>query len=222
MDGNGRWATQRGLSRIEGHRQGVKALKALLRCCKDWGIGQLTVYAFSTENWHRPATEVDFLLGLFERQLQAELDEMDREGVRITFIGNHEALSPSLQSRMQQASAQTAQNQAIRFNVAIDYGGRQDIVRACRRLAHQVAAGELSPDAIDDGCVAQALDTAGMPEPDLLIRTSGEMRLSNFLLWQIAYAEIYVTETLWPDFDRGDFHRALAAYQQRHRRFGKL
>ncbi|NBD33161.1 MAG: isoprenyl transferase [Cyanobacteria bacterium] len=222
MDGNGRWAGKRGFPRVMGHRKGVDALKALLRCCQDWGIQGLTAYAFSTENWGRPSEEVDFLMTLFERVLQRELTEMMTEQVRIRFVGNLTALPQSLQTAIAQAMAKTAENTGIEFTVATNYGGRQEIIAACRAIAQQVQQGKITPEQVDEQLFAQHLYTANLPDPDLLIRTSGEMRLSNFLLWQLAYAEIYVTDTLWPDFDRSAFHQALLAYQQRDRRFGKI
>ncbi len=222
MDGNGRWAQQRGWGRAWGHRRGVEALKRLLRCCKDWGIPALTAYAFSTENWHRPAEEVDFLMTLFEGVLRAELAEMHREGVRIRFVGNLTELPESLQAEIHSAMEATAVNQGVQFTVATNYGGRQEIVHACRQLAHQVKTGALDPDQIDEHLFAQHLYTHDLRDPDLLIRTSGEQRLSNYLLWQMAYTEQYFTPTHWPDFDRADFHRALLSYQSRHRRFGQL
>jgi undecaprenyl diphosphate synthase len=222
MDGNGRWAKQRGLPRIMGHRRGVDALKDLLRCCKDWGIPALTVYAFSTENWGRPLEEVDFLMTLFERVLRRELEEMMAEEVKIKFVGDLEALPPSLQTEIAKAEAQTKDNQAIQFTIATNYGGRNEIVRACRAIALEVQQGLLKPEDIDEGAIGSHLYTHNLPDPDLLIRTSGEMRISNFLLWQLAYAEFYITDTLWPDFDRRAFHAALLDYQQRHRRFGKV
>jgi undecaprenyl diphosphate synthase len=222
MDGNGRWAKQRGLPRIMGHRQGVDVLKDLLRCCRDWGVQALTAYAFSTENWGRPLEEVDFLMTLFERVLRRELKEMMAESVRIQFVGNLEALPQSLQEEIDRAVTQTQANPGIQFTVATNYGGRQEILQACRAIATQVQQGLIQPDEIDNALFEQHLYTVGLSDPDLLIRTSGEMRLSNFLLWQMAYAEIYVTDTLWPDFDRAEFHQALCAYQQRDRRFGKV
>jgi undecaprenyl diphosphate synthase len=222
MDGNGRWAKSRGLPRIMGHRRGVDTLKKLLRYCRDWGIEALTAYAFSTENWGRPLEEVDFLMALFERVLRQELAEMMEENVRIRFVGNLSALPKSLQVEIDAAVTQTQDNQGISFTVATNYGGRQEIVQACQAIALQVEQGHLAPDAITEELFSKYLYTAGICDPDLLIRTSGEMRLSNFLLWQLAYAEIYVTETLWPDFDQSEFHQALYAYQQRDRRFGKL
>ncbi len=222
MDGNGRWAKQRGLPRIMGHRRGVDALKALLRCCRDWGIEALTAYAFSTENWGRPLEEVDFLMTLFERVLRQELEEMIRENVQIRFVGNLSALPDSLRTEIDRAMLATQDNQGIKFTVATNYGGRQEILQACRAIATQVQQGLLQPEDIDEALFEQHLYTAGNHELDLLIRSSGEMRVSNFLLWQVAYAEIYITDALWPDFDREEFHRALIEYQKRDRRFGKL
>jgi undecaprenyl diphosphate synthase len=222
MDGNGRWAKQRGLLRIMGHQRGVDSLKGLLRCCKDWGIPALTAYAFSTENWGRPLDEVEFLMTLFERVLRRELKEMMEENVRIRFVGNLEALPTSLQDEIERSMQDTKENTDIQFTVATNYGGRQEILQACRKIATQVQQGLIGPDDIDEALFESHLYTAGIPNPDLLIRTSGEMRISNFLLWQMAYAEIYVTQTLWPDFDRMEFHKALLEYQQRERRFGKI
>lgn len=222
MDGNGRWAKRRGLPRIMGHRRGVDTLKKLLRCCRDWGIQALTAYAFSTENWGRPLEEVDFLMTLFERVLRQELAEMMTEDVRIRFVGNLAALPSSLQEEIAAAMAKTADNQGIEFTVATNYGGRQEIVQACQSIAADIQSGHLTLEDITEEVFGQRLYTADIRDPDLLIRTSGEMRISNFLLWQLAYAEIYVTETLWPDFDASEFHQALYAYQQRDRRFGKV
>ncbi len=222
MDGNGRWAKNRHLPRIMGHQRGVDALKDLLRCCKDWGIQALTAYAFSTENWGRPVPEVEFLMTLFERVLRRELAEMVEEGVQIHFVGDLACLPESLQEEINRAMAATASNQKIKFVVATNYGGRREIIQACRNLAQRVKQGDLEPEDIDELQFEQQLYTAGLPDPDLLIRTSGEMRVSNFLLWQVAYAEIYVTDTLWPDFNRNAFHEALQNFQHRHRRFGRL
>ncbi len=222
MDGNGRWAKQRGRPRIMGHRRGVDTLKKLLRCCSDWGISALTAYAFSTENWGRPLEEVGFLMTLFERVLRQELAEMMSEQVRIQFVGDLAALPKSLQSEIDRAVTETQHNQGILFTVATNYGGRQEIIQACQAIALQVQQGAIAPQDIDEALFARHLYTADTCDPDLLIRTSGEMRISNFLLWQLAYAEIYVTSTLWPDFDQAEFHQALCAYQQRDRRFGKV
>jgi undecaprenyl diphosphate synthase len=222
MDGNGRWAKSRGIPRIMGHRRGVDTLKDLLRCCRDWGIPALTAYAFSTENWGRPEEEVEFLMTLFERVLRRERAEMMREDVQIRFVGNLKVLPQSLQDEIAQSLHETRDNRGTQFIVATNYGGRQDIMQACRAIADEVKQGLYSTDEIDEKLFERHLYTAGITHPDLLIRTSGEMRLSNFLLWQLAYAEIYVTQTLWPDFDREAFHQALRAYQQRDRRFGKV
>lgn len=222
MDGNGRWAKRQGLPRIMGHKAGVDALKELLRCCKDWGIQALTAYAFSTENWGRPLEEVDFLMTLFERVLRKELREMVEENVQIRFVGNLSDLPRSLQAEIERSMANTRHNRDIQFTVATNYGGRQEIIQATRAIARQVQQGLIEPDNIDEALFERHLYTTEIGDPDLLIRTSGEMRISNFLLWQMAYAEIYVTQSLWPDFDRTEFHRALYTYQQRDRRFGKV
>jgi undecaprenyl diphosphate synthase len=220
MDGNGRWARQRGLPRVMGHRAGVEALKRTLRLCSDWGIGAVTAYAFSTENWSRPGEEVTFLMTLFERVLARELEGLMKEQVRIRFLGDLEQLPEGLQSLIADATARTATNSGIHFNVCTNYGGRSELVRAARRLAEKVAAGELEPAAIDEQRFAAELHTAGEADPDLLIRTSGEQRISNFLLWQLAYAELHITEVLWPDFDAAALTAALLDYQGRSRRFG--
>lgn len=222
MDGNGRWAKQRGLPRIEGHRRGANALKEMLRYCKDLGVKTLTAYAFSTENWGRPTGEVNFLMSLFERLLQKELKEMEAEEVCINFIGDLTPLPSSLQQEMYRSMERTKHNQGVFFNVAINYGSRHEMIHACKAIAEKVQQGELSADSINDQTISQHLYTAASPDPDLLIRTSGEMRLSNFMLWQLAYTEIYVTDTLWPDFNHEQFDRAIVAFQQRDRRFGKV
>jgi undecaprenyl diphosphate synthase len=222
MDGNGRWAKQRGLPRIEGHRRGANALKEMLRYCKDLGVKTLTAYAFSTENWGRPTGEVNFLMSLFERLLQKELKEMEAEEVCINFIGDLTPLPFSLQQEMRRSMERTKNNQGVFFNVAINYGSRHEMIHACKAIAEKVQQGELSADSINDQTISQHLYTAASPDPDLLIRTSGEMRLSNFMLWQLAYTEIYVTDTLWPDFNHEQFDRAIVAFQQRDRRFGKV
>lgn len=222
MDGNGRWAKRQGMPRIMGHKRGVDALKDLLRCCKDWGVKALTAYAFSTENWNRPLEEVDFLMTLFQRVLRQELREMMKENVQIHFVGKLDALPRALQAEIERSMAETQHNQDIQFTVATNYGGRQEILEATRAIAHLVQQGKIQPQDIDEELFTNHLYTKGICDPDLVIRTSGEMRISNFLLWQMAYSEIYVTDTLWPDFDRSEFHRALSSYQQRDRRFGKV
>ena len=220
MDGNGRWANRRGLPRVMGHREGVEALKRTLRLCSDWGVGALTAYAFSTENWNRPGEEVGFLMTLFERVLARELEALEQEQVRIRFLGDLAPLPAGLRELIATATARTVHNSGIHFNVCTNYGGRAELVRAARLLAEQAARGELDPAAIDEGLFAAQLHTAGERDPDLLIRTSGEQRISNFLLWQLAYAELHITEVLWPDFDQRALLAALLDYQGRQRRFG--
>ncbi|EAZ89468.1 Di-trans-poly-cis-decaprenylcistransferase [Crocosphaera chwakensis CCY0110] len=222
MDGNGRWATQQGLPRITGHRQGAKTLKNLLRCCYDLGIGELTAYAFSTENWRRPSEEINFLMLLFEQLLKQELEQLHRESIRISFIGDLSILPSSLQQIMALSREKTQKNQALHFRLAINYGSRQEIVHACRQIVQQVHQGNLTLETLDEAVFQQYLSTSEGSDPDLLIRTSGEMRLSNYLLWQMAYTEIYFTDVFWPDFSPSHFYEALWHYQQRNRRFGRL
>ena len=222
MDGNGRWAKAKGLPRVVGHRAGVEALKSTLRQCSDWGIGALTAYAFSTENWSRPGDEVNFLMTLFESVLQSELRSLEDEQVRIRFLGDLDGLPEKLQVLIDDATERTAQNTGIHFNVCTNYGGRRELVRAAQRLAKQAASGTIDPEAIDENSFARELFTAGDQDPDLLIRTSGEYRISNFLLWQLAYAEIHVTDVFWPDFNADVLKQALLDYQGRNRRFGGL
>ena len=220
MDGNGRWARQRGLPRMMGHRAGVEALKRTLRLCSDWGVGALTAYAFSTENWTRPGEEVSFLMTLFERVLARELEGLEREQVKIRFLGELEELPQGLQDLIANATSRTAANTGIRFNVCTNYGSRRELVRAAQQLATLVASGHLNPQQITEATFAAHLHTAGEEDPDLLIRTSGEQRLSNFLLWQLAYAELHLTDVLWPDFDAQALESALRDFQGRQRRFG--
>ena len=222
MDGNGRWAESRGLPRVMGHRAGVEALKSTLRLCSDLGISALTAYAFSTENWSRPGEEVNFLMTLFERVLQSELHALEEERVRIRFLGDLDGLPDKLQQLIADASERTAANDGIYFNVCTNYGGRLELVRAAQRLAQRAASGDLDPETIDENSIAAELFTAGEQDPDLLIRTSGEHRISNFLLWQLAYAEIHVTDVYWPDFNSEALRQALLDYQSRNRRFGGL
>jgi undecaprenyl diphosphate synthase len=222
MDGNGRWAKARGLPRVVGHQAGVEALKSTLRQCSDWGIGALTAYAFSTENWSRPGDEVNFLMTLFEGVLQKELRSLEEEQVRIRFLGDLDGLPEKLQQLIDDATERTAKNSGIHFNVCTNYGGRRELVRAAQRLAKQAASGTLDPETIDENSFARELYTVGDQDPDLLIRTSGEYRISNFLLWQLAYAEIHVTDVFWPDFNADVLKQALLDYQGRNRRFGGL
>ena len=220
MDGNRRWAARRGLASTDGHRAGIEALRRVVRAAPDLGIQVLTVYAFSTENWRRPRGEVDVLMGLLVEFLESETPELRAEGVRIGTIGDVARMPPLQQDALARAIADTAGGRRLLLNLALNYGGRSDIVRACRRLAEDVRAGRLDPSAIDEALFGSALDTAGLPDPDLLIRASGEERLSNFLLWQVAYTEIWVTDTLWPDFDRTHLEAALAEFASRERRYG--
>lgn len=218
MDGNGRWAKARGLPRLAGHRAGTKALRRLIETCTEIGIPYLTIYAFSTENWKRPVHEVRGLMFLLEEVIQRQLDELDANGVRIRHVGWLDQVPRHLQHAIAAAIQRTAANRRLTLNVAFNYGARAEIVRAVREIVlAQTPASE-----IDEACIERHLQTAGLPDPDLVIRTSGEMRLSNFLLWQAAYAEFYCTDTLWPDFDRADLVAALRSYALRERRFGVL
>ena len=222
MDGNGRWAKAKGLMRTAGHREGVGTLKKILRKAKNLGIEVLTVYAFSTENWKRPAAEVDFLMSLFAEYLQKEVCNMHEENVRIRFIGKTEDFSPALQKQIADAENLTCNNDGILFNVAANYGGRDEICRAARKIAVKVQSAELSIDDITEETFDGFLDTAAEPPVDLVIRTSGDMRLSNFLLWQAAYAEFYFTDTNWPDFTPEEFAAAIEDFSARDRRFGGI
>lgn len=222
MDGNGRWANGRGLLRNAGHTAGVKTLKKILQTAVNLKLEALTVYAFSTENWKRPHTEVEFLMHLFSDYLEREKREMHENNVRIKFLGRTEDFSPALQKLMRDSAELMKNNTGVKFNVAADYGGQDEIVRVARKLARQAAAGELSPEDISAQIFADELDTAGQPPVDLLIRTSGEMRLSNFLLWQTAYAEFWFTDTPWPEFTPDEFVDALIDFGNRSRRFGAL
>ncbi|MHB1500462.1 MAG: polyprenyl diphosphate synthase [Candidatus Dormibacteria bacterium] len=216
MDGNGRWARQRGQRRTAGHRAGIRAIRQVMSAADEAGVHCLTLYAFSTENWSRPRYEVATLMRLFEETLQEEVDELHQNGVRIRVIGRRGQLSARLRRLVADAEALTQDNQKGQLTVAINYGGRAEIVDAVRSLAR--AGADL--EALDESTLAGALYTAGLPEPDLIIRTAGEMRTSNFLIWQAAYAELYVTQTLWPDFEAADLRAALADYAARVRRFG--
>jgi undecaprenyl diphosphate synthase len=218
MDGNGRWAAQRHLPRVEGHRAGIDSVRDVVETSARLGIGVLTLYAFSMENWKRPRAEVATLMVLLKRYLRLELDTLRRNNIRFQVIGRPEALAADVRDELGVAVGRTATNTGLLFNIALNYGGRAEIVDAARRA---MRAG-LSPEALDERRFSELLYTAGQPDPDLLIRTSGEMRVSNFLLWQIAYAEIWVTDTLWPDFRRRDLLRAIVAYQKRERRYGGI
>lgn len=218
MDGNGRWARSRNLPRIAGHRAGVENLRLILRSAAEFGISILTVYAFSTENWGRPGIEVKALLSLFEEAIDHELAELQRNGVRFHHIGRTTGIEPRLVKKLQQIEQATCANSRITLNVAFNYGGRAEIVDAFRRML----AEKLTADEVTEEALGSYLTTTGQPDPDLVIRTAGEMRLSNFLVWQAAYAEYYSTQVYWPDFDRSELLKALIAFQQRKRRFGKL
>jgi undecaprenyl diphosphate synthase len=221
MDGNGRWAAARQLPRHAGHKAGVSALRACVRTCTARGIGALTVFAFSSENWSRPAEEVSLLMGLFVDALNQEVDELHGNGVRLRFIGDRQRLSVRLQSHLAAAEARTAVNSRLSLSIAMSYGGRWDITGAVRALAAKCAAGSLRPADITEDQVAQSLQLADLPDPDLFIRTGGERRISNFLLWNLAYTELYFTDCLWPDFDAGELDIALAFFAARERRFGR-
>ena len=220
MDGNGRWAKAKGLPRTMGHTAGVESLKNTLRLSSDWKIGALTVYAFSTENWSRPSEEVNFLMTLFQSVLKRELTSLKRKEVKINFLGDLEPLPIALKDLINESVESTANNKGIHFNVCTNYGGRRELVLAAKKLAERSAKGELDPSLIDEKLFASELFTASESDPDLLIRTSGEKRISNFLLWQLAYAEIHVTDVLWPDFNADALTKALLDYQSRRRRFG--
>jgi undecaprenyl diphosphate synthase len=220
MDGNGRWAVRRGLPRVAGHQEGVKAARAVVRAAGRLGLEYLTLYAFSTENWSRPADEVATLMGLLEDSIDGELPELMAHNVRLRVIGRAHGVPAGIRRAVQRVVEATRGNTGLNLQVAFDYGGREELIDAVRTLARRVQAGELSPEAITEAELSAALWTAGVPDPDLLIRTSGEMRVSNFLLWQIAYTELVVTPTLWPDFGPADLYRAIVEFQGRARRFG--
>lgn len=222
MDGNGRWAKKRLLNRVKGHEQGSETVRAIVRTCRETGIPNLTLYAFSTENWQRPKAEINALMSLLRRFLQSERSELMEQDIRLSAIGEVERLSGNVRIALQETMELTRNNRAMRLNLALSYGGRSEIVRMVRMIGRKIEKGALRPDDITEATVADHLYMPGIPDPDLLIRTSGEMRISNFLLWQIAYAEIYVTDTLWPDFGRQEFLDIVRAYQGRERRFGKV
>ena len=222
MDGNGRWAHARGLPRVFGHRAGADAVRRTVEACCELGVQALTLYAFSWENWDRPTEEIRDLMGLLVEFIRRETPTMHRNRVRLRAIGRLHELPPDVLRQLEQAIADTAAHDRVTLTLALSYGGRQEIVDAARRLAEDVRAGRLQASQIDEACFAQALSTAGLPDPDLVIRTSGEQRLSNFLLWQSSYAELYVTPKLWPEFGRADLVEALAEYDQRERRFGRI
>jgi undecaprenyl diphosphate synthase len=220
MDGNGRWASRRGLPRIAGHRAGAKAIRECIETCIELGVRYLTLYSFSSENWRRPEDEVKGLMTLFVEVLEAELSRLEEKGVRLVLIGREYDLPSATREAFLRAEERTRDNAQLTLVVAMNYGGRGEIVDATRAIAREAAEGRIDPDAVDESVVASHLYTADIPDPDLVVRTSGEMRISNFLLWQIAYAELWVTQVLWPDFKRGDLLRAVVEYGRRGRRFG--
>jgi undecaprenyl diphosphate synthase len=220
MDGNGRWATSRGLPRVAGHREGVKAARAIVRAADAIGLRYLTLYAFSTENWSRPPDEVTTLMRLLEESIMRELPELMENNVRLRVIGRAEGVPLPVRRGLDHVMVETEKNTGLNLLMAFNYGGRDELLDAVRAIARRVQAGELAPEAISEADVTGALYTDGVPDPDLLIRTGGEMRVSNFLLWQIAYTELWITPTLWPDFGPVDLYRAVADFQRRSRRFG--
>ena len=220
MDGNGRWARKRAMPRHLGHRSGVAAVRAAVEVAAQRGVSYLTLFAFSSENWNRPRDEVSKLMGLFVEALQREVEDLHRNNVRLVFIGAREQLEPRLLDMIVAAENKTRGNSGLQLQVAMAYGGRWDIVRAAQRLATEVAAGDMQADEIDDKAIAGELALAGIPDPDLLIRTGGEQRISNFLLWNLAYAELWFCDTLWPDFGEQQFDEALAFFARRERRYG--
>ena len=220
MDGNGRWAVSRGLPRVAGHRQGAEAVRTAITSAVELGISYLTLYGFSMENWKRPKAEVADLMGLLRLYLSREVDELDRKGVRIRFIGQRSRLAPDIVSMIEDAEERTRTNAKLNLVVALSYGGRQEITAAVADLARKAKTGEIDPEEIGEDIVAEHLETADMPDPDLVIRTSGEKRVSNFLLWQLAYAELVFTDTLWPDFSKDDLEEAINEFHRRERRYG--
>ncbi len=222
MDGNGRWAKERGLPRREGHRAGAESVRECVEACKELGVEYLTLYAFSSENWNRPAAEVTALMTLLERFLDEKAGELMKQNVRLRAIGHLDRLPDKTRRKLEAAIARTAANDSLTLVLALSYGSREEIVEAARSLAAAAVAGKIDPAAIDDALFASRLYTADLPDPDLLIRTSGELRVSNFLLWQISYAEIVIFKKYWPDFGQSDLFEAVNEYSRRHRRFGGL
>ena len=220
MDGNGRWAAKRNLPRVAGHRAGADAVRATIECAARLGIETLTLYAFSTENWKRPKLEIRALMDLLLEFIRKEIASLKQNNIKLQMIGRSEGLHISVLEQIRKAEFATFQNTGLQLNIALNYSGRAELTDACRDLARAVAEGRLRAEEIDEDTIARHLYTRQLPDPDLLIRTSGEMRLSNFLLWQIAYSELYITDTLWPDFREADFYEALIDYQKRDRRFG--
>jgi undecaprenyl diphosphate synthase len=222
MDGNGRWARKKLLNRVKGHERGTATVRTIVTASREIGIRYLTLYAFSTENWQRPKAEVSALMTILKNFLKSEKQEMLDKNIRLNTIGDTRKLPATVQEMLQQTMAATAGNTGLTLTLALSYGGRTEIVSMVREIAARVGRGEINADAISEQEIAGALDTRGMPDPDLMIRTSGEMRISNFLLWQLAYTEFFFTDTLWPDFTRDEFEQILQAYRRRERRYGKV
>jgi undecaprenyl diphosphate synthase len=222
MDGNGRWAKERGLPRLEGHRAGAESVREVMEACIELGVEYLTLYAFSSENWRRPESEVSALMGLLDRFLNEKAKDLDRQNVRLLAIGQLERLPEKTRKLIERIQERTVGHTAMTLVLALSYGGREEIVSAAKSLAADAVAGNISPDDIDGELFASRLQTAGIPDPDLLVRTSGEMRVSNFLLWQISYSEMVIVRKFWPDFRQKDLFEAVQEYQCRHRRFGAL
>jgi len=222
MDGNGRWAAARGLPRVEGHRRGVEALRRTVRAARELGISYLTIFSFSSENWSRPQSEIRDLLGLLRRFIRNDLADLHKSNVRVRIIGERDDLAPDIRALLQEAEELTRDNDGLTLIVAFNYGARQEIARAARRLALEVAAGRLAAETISPDLLTQNLDAPDVPDPDVIVRTSGEQRLSNFLLWQAAYSELVFVPTNWPDFDKSTLESAIAEYRRRERRFGGL
>jgi len=222
MDGNGRWAKKRHLPRAAGHVAGVSTVREIVRAASDVGLANLTLYAFSSENWKRPASEISHLMGLFRAYFRGDLDELDERGVRVRIIGSRKRVEEDIRSMIEEAERRTVSNSGLNLTFAFDYGGQEEIVAAARELARAAAEGRLDPESVTPELFAARLFTHGLPEPDLIIRTSGERRLSNFLLWQSAYAELMFVDTLWPDFSRDEFLDAIGKFAQRDRRFGAV
>jgi undecaprenyl diphosphate synthase len=222
MDGNGRWAKQRLLNRIKGHEKGAEAVRETVKACRELGVPHLTLYAFSTENWQRPAHEVEALMGLLKRFLETEAENMASNGIRLSVIGEVAHLPADVRAPLEAALARTRTNAGLRLTLALSYGSRHELVHAARQLAAAVQRGALAPEEIDEQTLGAHLYTHDLPDPDILIRTSGEQRLSNFLLWQLAYTELFFTPTLWPDFTREELVEIIGAFQQRERRFGAV
>lgn len=222
MDGNGRWATERGLSRSAGHREGAKTVTKVLEAAQKRGVRYVTLYAFSTENWKRPAQEVDTLMGLFRDYLKRDIAELSQKGVRVRFIGDRVRFPADIVAQMNSLEEKTKDNDAYHLILALGYSGRDELTRALKRLANKIKDGTLPVESVTEMTIQKALDTADIPDPDLMIRTSGEQRISNFLLWQLAYTEMYFTDVFWPDFSASDLDKAIAAFQNRSRRFGQI